>query len=189
MRFEPGSTLTVREVLHEQPWLEFHETVLADDGSVLATVLDDGTSMEFFEHSTPHPWRHVGAWTGPTVLKLRRAGDWYSVWKFFDGDVFRQWYVNFEAPIVRREDRIEVNDLQLDIVITPEGVASWKDVDHLAPCLDSGRITLDEMLNVLRSANTVTELLDRDERWWAGWDDWTPATLLAVPHHTDSEER
>jgi hypothetical protein len=174
--YEPGRTLTVREVLHGRPWLEFPEEVVSDDGVVLASVQVDGSPMTFFDHPVLHPWRHVDAWTGPTVLKLRRAGDWYSVWKFFDGDVFRHWYVNFETPVVRCPDRVEVNDLQLDLVVTPDGEASWKDVHHLAPCLDSGRITLDEVTHVLAAAADVTDLLDRDDRWWSPWDCWSPGT-------------
>ncbi len=72
-------------------------------------------------------------------------------------------------------DGIEVNDLQLDIVIPAGEPWRWKDVQDLAPSLASGRITQDELLAVLTAAAEVAELLDRDDRWWAPWDDWTPA--------------
>ena len=75
---------------------------------------------------------------------------------------------------VRTDDGIEVNDLQLDIVIAPDGSWQWKDVQDLAPSLASGRITQDELLAVLAEADVVAGLLDRDERWWAPWDGWTP---------------
>ena len=173
--FAAGSALRVREVLHGAEWASWDERVLADDG-ILVTLKADGTPMAFPQHPVPHPWGHLAAWQGTTVLKLRRAGDWYSVWKFFDaGGAFLSWYVNFETPYVRTADGVDVNDLQLDIVIEPDGAWRWKDVQDLAPSLQSGRITHDELLAVLAAAAHVAELLDRGDRWWAPWDDWSPA--------------
>ena len=98
MTFVVGSMVTVREVWAGEAWLEFPEAVVADDGEVLATLQAHGTPLTFPEHpGGPHPWSHQTHWLGTTVLKLRRDGDWYSVWKFFgaDGDLLG-WYVNFE---------------------------------------------------------------------------------------------
>jgi hypothetical protein len=172
--FEPGAVITVREVLHGQPWLEFPETVQSDDGEVLATVQAEGAPLSFFaDHPVPHPWRHVPAWTGTTVLKLRRAGDWYSVWKFFDSDGrFLHWYVNFEEPVRRVPGGVEVNDLQLDVVVDPDGAWRWKDVEDLGPSVASGRMSAEELRNVLDAAAEVAGLLGRDERWWSPWDEW-----------------
>jgi hypothetical protein len=165
----------VREVLHGSEWASWDERVVGDDGAVLATVQVDGTPMAFAPHPVPHPWGHLEAWAGTTVLKLRRSGDWYSVWKFFDASGLLSWYVNFETPVVRTADGIDVNDLQLDIVIAPDGAWRWKDVQDLAPSLASGRITHDELLATLSAAAEVADLLERDDRWWAPWDDWSPA--------------
>lgn len=174
--YPSGSTLTVREVLHGQVWLHFPETVVADDGEILATVQEDGCPLTFPEHPFgPHPWSHVPAWRGPTVLKLRRTDAAYSVWKFFDGPAFRHWYVNFEQPVVRRPDGVDVDDHQLDLVIGPDGSRHWKDVEDLAPALASGRIDGDQLRTVLEAATEVVERLDRDDRWWAPWDGWAPS--------------
>jgi len=170
-----GSTVTVREVLHGKVWLHFPETVVADDGEVLATVQEDGCPLTFPEHPFgPHPWSQASAWRGPTVLKLRRTDAAYSVWKFFDGPVFRHWYVNFEEPVVRRPDGVDLDDHQLDLVVEPDGARRWKDVEDLAPALASGRIDADQLRTVLEAATEVTERLDRDDRWWAPWDGWAP---------------
>jgi hypothetical protein len=173
--FAPGTTLTVREVLHGRVWLEFPETVLADDGEVLATVQTDGAPLTFFDHPFgAHPWSHISAWRGPTVLKLRRNDTAYSVWKFFDGDVFRHWYVNFEQSVVRRHDGIEVDDHQLDLVVEPDGTRRWKDVEDLAPACASGRIDAAQLRAVLEAATEVSDRLAGDDRWWRSWDDWVP---------------
>ena len=173
--FVAGSPIRVREVLHDAEWASWDERVVSDDAGVLACVQPSGTALSFPPHPVPHPWGHLEAWRGTTVLKLRRPDDWYAVWKFFDADgAFLSWYVNFETPYVRRSDGIDVNDLQLDVVIPAEGPWRWKDVQDLAPSLASGRITQDELLAVLTSAAEVAELLDADDRWWAPWDDWAP---------------
>lgn len=177
--FAAGSGIWMREVLQGADWAQWRETVVSDDpaeGGVLATLQPNGTPLVFPPHPFPHPWGHLEVWQGTTVLKLRRVGDWYAVWKFFDGDGrFVSWYVNFESPYVRTPDGIEVNDLQLDIVIPAGGEWRWKDVQDLAPTLASGRITQDELLAVLTAATDVADLLDRDVRWWAPWDEWAPA--------------
>ena len=179
--FAPGSTITVREVLHGQVWLHFPETVVADDGEVLATVQADGCPLTFPEHPFgPHPWSHADVWSGPTVLKLRRTDAAYSVWKFFDGAVFRHWYVNFEQPVLRRGDGVDVDDHQLDLVVEPDGTWHWKDVEDLAPALTAGRIDGSQLRAVLEAATDVVGLLERDERWWAPWDDWSPPRCTAA---------
>ena len=81
-------------------------TVVADDGEVLAVLLEPGAPFTFQEHPFgPHPWRAQAAWGGTTVLQLHREGDAYAVWKFFDEHGFRCWYLNFEAPVVRHPAR------------------------------------------------------------------------------------
>jgi len=176
MTFVVGSMVTVREVWAGQAWLEFPELVVVDDGDVLATLQADGTPLTFPEHpGGPHPWSHQTHWLGTTVLKLRRAGDWYSVWKFFgaDGD-FLGWYVNFERPYVRRADGFDIDDLELDLVVHPDGRREWKDVEALDARLREGRFSLDDLRQVLAAAPVVTDLLDRDDRWWGPWDEWVP---------------
>ena len=178
MTFAAGSTIVKREVWEGEVWLEHPVEVESDDGpdGVLATRLSPGSPFTFPEHPRgPHPWSARDAWSDATVLMLRRPDDWYSVWKFFGaGSAFLSWYVNFETPVVRTADGVEVNDLQLDLVIAPDGTWRWKDVEHLAPSLASGRITQDELLATLAAAAEVADLLGRDDRWWAPWDDWAP---------------
>ena len=105
--FRPGTEITRREVLHGRLWLDHPVTVVADDGDVLAVLLEPGSRFRFHEHPFgPHPWSAHDAWGETTVLQLHREGDAYGVWKFFEGGVFTRWYVNFEAPVVRHDGRI-----------------------------------------------------------------------------------
>lgn len=172
---EPGATIVQREVWAGRAWLRLPVRVESDDGQVLAVVLEDGAPFTFDDEEPVHPWSSRSAWSGPTVLQLRRAGEWYSVWKFFTDGRFDGWYVNFERPLVRTAEGIDVDDLELDLVVEPDGTRHWKDVEDLHARLAEGRFGLDDLTHVLEAAARVSDLLDRDDRWWAPWDDWTPA--------------
>jgi len=174
-RFRPGQVVTRREVLHGRPWLQSPVTVVADDGDVLAVLLEPGSVFTFHEHPFgPHPWSAHTAWGGTTVLQLHRQGDAYGVWKFFDDDGFRYWYVNFEAPVVRHPDGFDTDDHGLDLIVHPDGRREWKDVEHLHVQRAQGRIDLETVGAVLEAADRVVDLLDADDRWWAEYDDWAP---------------
>jgi hypothetical protein len=178
MTFAPGSTITKREIWDGAAWLEHPVVVESDEGpgGVLAVVLADGAPFTFPPHpGGPHPWSLRDRWLGATALQLRRPDDWYSVWKFFSASgAFECWYVNFERPLVRTPQGIDTDDLELDLVVLPDGERRWKDVEHLAARLDERRFGPDELVAVLRAAAEVSGLLDRDARWWSPWDSWCP---------------
>ena len=75
---------------------------------------------------------------------------------------------------MRTAQGIDTDDLELDLVVLPDGDRRWKDVEHLAARLDQRRFGVDELVAVLRAAADVTDLLDRDDRWWSPWDGWSP---------------
>jgi hypothetical protein len=183
--FTPGSTITKREVWDGAVWLEHPVVVESDDGDdgVLAVVLADGAPFTFPPHpGGPHPWSGQDAWGEATVLQLRRPDEWYSVWKFFSAvGEFECWYINFERPVVRTPHGIDTDDLELDLVVLSDGERHWKDVEHLAGRLDQRRFGLDELVAELRAAAVVSDLLDRDDRWWAPWDEWAPGSATMEP--------
>ena len=106
--YEPGSVVRRREVLHGKLWMDHPVTVVADDGDLLAVLLEPGSAFTFHSHPFgEHPWAAHAAWSGPVVLQLYRAGDPYSVWRFHEPDgTFRHWYVNFETPAGPAQGRL-----------------------------------------------------------------------------------
>lgn len=181
-RYRPGSLIERREVMQGNLWLAHDVTVVADDGTELAVLLEPGSHFRFPAHPFgPHPWSDRDGWDGPTVLQVHRDGDRYSVWKFFEpspeGWEFVTWYVNFEAPMVRQEGGFATDDQELDLVISPDGTRQWKDVESMATMVEIGRLTPDEVVDVLDAGREVWRLLEADDRWWSEWDDWTPARV------------
>ncbi len=87
-----------------------------------------------------------------------------------------RWYVNFETPYVRtrrRHRRQRPPARHRDRSRRRRGAGRTSRTSRRRS--PSGRITQDELLAVLAAAADVAELLDRGDRWWAPWDDWTPA--------------
>ena len=71
--FETGSDIVMREVLHDEEWAHWPEQLLADDpapGGILATLQPSGTALTVPPHPVPHPWGHLDAWQGTTVIHL-----------------------------------------------------------------------------------------------------------------------
>lgn len=176
--FQTGQVIERREVLHGELWLTSPVTVVHDDGDRLAVQLDPGSTFTFPSHSFGvHPWARHSQWGGSIVLQLHRAGDLYSVWKFFTPEgSFRHWYINFEAPLSRGPGHIDTNDYGLDLVIDADGQRHWKDVTDLHHQRTEGRISAQTVLDVLADAAHVEAALDRGEHWWSSWADWSPTT-------------
>jgi hypothetical protein len=66
-------------------------------------------------------WRHYDA------LILHPPTAHYSVWWLFAGPTFAGWYVNLEAPYIRRPAAIDTTDHALDIEVDAQLNVSWKD--------------------------------------------------------------
>jgi Protein of unknown function (DUF402) len=77
-------------------------------------------------------WRLASmTWSGRHVLHLFRPGRAHSVWWMFRPDfTFDRWYVNLEAPPIRRPGSVDTFDHALDIVVAPDRTWRWKDEDE-----------------------------------------------------------
>lgn len=177
MTFGVGQVIERREVLHGELWLTCPVTVVADDGEVLAVRVDPGAPFTFPPHPFgTHPWVPQQAWGSTIVLQLYRAGDLYSVWRFFDPDgTPRHWYVNFESALVRGPAHIDTDDYGLDLVIDADGGRTWKDITDLHHQRAEGRIDAETVLDVLAAAARLEAELDAGLLWWERWSDWSPA--------------
>lgn len=101
--------------------------------------------------------------------------------------VFTHWYVNVEAPVVRRPDGtggggFDTDDHGIDLVVPTDGSPwRWKDIDDPAAMAAAGRITTAEAEQIHTDADAVAALLDADDRWWQPWDRWYPGNPAPPP--------
>ncbi len=179
-----------REIVHGRPWLGWIVNVVEDTPDMLVTYSAAGSRFHFLDGDWPtpdglHPWIHqYDAWHGNGTLMVQRPGDPYAVWHFWDGPdrEFRGWYLNLETPFFRTEIGFDVQDLELDIVIQPDGIWEFKDVDMLWQRRAEGRFTRQEVERVLQIGAEVGEYLDRGDWWWdRSWTSFEPDPEWLMP--------
>jgi hypothetical protein len=115
--------------------------------------------------------RRVNAWfngnSGYVGKVLLEPGDrfvetyftdrWYNFFQIYAGqsDVMKCYYFNLSRPAVFYEDRIEWEDLALDLVVFPDGQKELLDQDEFA------RLNIDEKSRQI-CWQTLTDLLQTD---------------------------
>ena len=95
-------------------------------------------------------------WQG-TMFRVFQPDEWYQVLHFFtpEGEL-SQWYVDFETP--KAPDGYggwTTCDLEIDLIISPEGMTRWKDEDELDAAVRSGYLDQDVVDQVLPIARTI----------------------------------
>jgi hypothetical protein len=171
--------------------------VVVDSPELFATYSQEGSEFHFPEGDWPtpdglHPWHDYGGWRGHGALMMQRPGDPYAIWHFWDGPQrrFAGWYVNFEAPFERTSIGFDTRDLELDIVIDPDGSWEFKDVDLLWQRHDEGRFTLIEVRRILELGDDVGAMIESGGWWWdPSWTQWAPDPGWTVPALPDGWEK
>ena len=132
----------------------------------------------------PHPWSGRDRWHGHGVLQLQRPGDMHAVWVFWQGREreLAAWYVNVQEPYRRSSIGYDTQDLELDLVVAPDGAWSWKDDEQLEPWIERGRWTAQEVAAIRAEGARVAAELEAGRRWWSDdWAGWTPDPGWPVP--------
>lgn len=163
--------------------------VVEDSPDLLATYSPSGSPFHFPAGDWPtadgmHPWHGYGGWRGQGTLMLQRPHDCYAVWLFWDGPnrEFKGWYINLESPFARTAIGFDTLDLELDIVVKPDGTWTFKDVDMLWQRHHEGRFTLPEVRRILDLGDRLGRMLDSGVRWWDGYPiTWSPDPEWSVP--------
>jgi hypothetical protein len=186
MPWQPGDEVVRREVWRGKPWMAGANIVVADEPDLLVTYLPEGAEFSFTEvpELGPHPWAGRGAWAGHGVLMLQRPGDRYAVWHFWEGDEreFVCWYLNLQEPFRRTAEGFDTQDLELDVVIEPDGGWTFKDHDLLETRVHEGRFTRAEADSILALGDEIGRMLESGERWWdPAWSQWAPEPAWRVP--------
>jgi hypothetical protein len=184
-RWSPGDVIVFRDLYRGRPWIASPAIVVSDTPDLLVTYIAPGARFGFPASGPAHPWSHREAWEGHGALILRRPGDAYSVWVFWEGPQrsFWGWYVNFEAPYVRTALGIDCEDRELDLWSTDGLEWHWKDEEALDERVAEGRFTAAEATAIRTGARLVeADLRERGPWWDEAWAAWEPDPHWPVPH-------
>jgi hypothetical protein len=179
-----GEAIVRREVLNDgRPWLAAMVYVVEDSEDKLVTYLPGGTEFGFLDgefptHNGRHPWdRDDRRWEGHGTLMVQRPGEDHAVWHLWCGPErsLLCWYVNIQEAFRWSAIGYDTQDLELDIVVSPDGSWAFKDRDLLADHVGLGRYSTDQVERVLALGDELSAELDAGHRWWdESWARWTP---------------
>ena len=186
MAWQHGDVIVHREVWRGTPWLASPVVVVEDGPGLLATYIPEEMPLAFppSADGRPHPWAGKERWTGHGVLVLRRPGEAYSVWHFWDGPErrFAGWYLNLEEPFRRTAVGYDTQDLELDLWLPAGGEWRFKDEEQLEERVREGRYTEAQVAAVRRIGGELGAMLDRGERWWdERWASFAPEPGWRAP--------
>jgi hypothetical protein len=186
LKRERGEAIVRREVWHGEPKVAWGGSVVVDEPDLLALYMPSGSPLAFADEffGEPHPWSHRSRWEGHGVLQLQRPGDMHAVWVFWHGPEreFHSWYVNLQEPFRRTERGFDTQDLELDIVVEPDGSWRYKDDEKLEAWIDRGRWTAAEVSAIRSEGAAIGNELDAGRRWWSDdWAQWEPDPDWPVP--------
>jgi hypothetical protein len=177
-----GDRIVRREVIDGRSWLEYPQIVIHDSAELLVAYTPPGAPFEFPAGTWPtangmHPWHGSDGWQGHGALHLMWPGVQHAVWVFWVGADrhFAHWYINIQEPFRRTSIGYDTQDLELDLVVEPNGTWWLKDAENLVARIDEGRLSADQGAAAISEAARLAELLD-DGRWWwdRSWAFWRP---------------
>ena len=92
---------------------------------------------------------------------------------------FLCWYVDFRVPFVRNGPFLDTRDLQLDVVVTPDGSWRMKDEDDYATAINAGYISAAERTEVERAKDAVISFVEAKRFPFDGsYCDWVFSDLM-----------
>jgi hypothetical protein len=175
-----------RDVWRGQPVVAWGGTVVLDDPELFAIYMPEGSPLRFAPDffGAPHPWSYTDRWRGHGVLQLQRPDEMHAVWVLWTGPDrdFTGWYVNLQEPFRRTRFGIDTQDLELDIVVSPDGSWHFKDDERLEGWIERGRWTPAEVAAIRAEGTRIGKMLDAGKRWWTDdWATWRPDPDWSLP--------
>lgn len=171
------------QVWQGRPWIAVPVHMVEDTDDALVTYLPSGAQFGFLDGSWPtpdgrHPWSSRQRWVGHGCLMVQRPGEHYAVWHFWSGPdrEFSHWYINLQTAFERTKFGYDTQDLELDIVVSPDGSWIFKDDDVLADRIREGRYS-EPFVEWIESigASLGAELTAGRRLWDRDWTTWEPS--------------
>jgi hypothetical protein len=205
-RWNRDDLIIRREVLGLQPvevatataatgvWLEAPVFVVDDSPEHLVTYMAPSAPFRFPVGSWPtpdgrHPWHGRSGWQGNGCLMVQRPGEHHAVWHFWNGPdrEFVSWYLNLQTAFVRTADGYDTQDLELDLVVFPDGSHIVKDDEVLDDRVSEGRYSPELVTWVRHYGQMLVRRLEADGPWWdQSWAAWEPDPDWTNPAFPDA---
>lgn len=199
--WQTGDVITRREVLSLQPaqiqtpsqsegvWLGLPVYVVEDSPSQLATYIAPGAEIGFVPGTWPtangkHAWYGRKAWQGNGCLMVQKPEEHLAIWHFWDGPdrEFTCWYLNIQTKHVRTPQGFDTQDLELDIVVYPDGSHMLKDAEVLDDRVSEGRYSAELVTWVREYGAELVRRLETEGPWWdRSWVEWSPRSEWLDP--------
>jgi hypothetical protein len=182
-----GEPVVRRDVWRGRPVVGWGGIVVSDEDDLLALYMPDGAPLGFPPEDffgAPHPWSGRDRWHGHGVLQLQRPGTMHAVWVFWRGPdrELSSWYVNIQEPFRRSSIGFDTQDLELDLVVHPDGSWELKDDEKLDEWIERGRWTATQVAEIRAEGARLATRLEAGERWWdEAWAEWTPDPSWPTP--------
>ena len=188
-----GDWIVRREVLaacHTPlPWRGARVRVVEDSSDWLVSYIPERAPFGFPKGDWPipggrHPWSARTCWEGHGALMLQRPGESHAVFHFWRGPrrEFAHWYVNLQEPFRRTAIGYDTQDLELDLVVPPDGCWQLKDDELLDQRVVEGRFNAAQAAAIREECARLPHRLEAGERWWPlEWRDWRPDPDWVVP--------
>ena len=147
-------------------------------GAVVKRPFADGRELRI---PGDEGWTLEGRPSSTEALAIVRPGARHSLWLMWEGDTFRNWYVNFERDSRWNGSCFDLVDEKLDLVIDADGAVRVKDEDELAEAARRGYLDETEVRAELGRVLA-------DPPWPTGWEDWRPDPSWPTPELPDGWE-
>ncbi len=189
MTWKAGDWVVRRELLADGPWLGMVVRIIEDSPDCLVSYIPEAAPLGFPVGNWPtpdhkHPWSNRKTWQGLGCLMLQRPGDAYAIWHFWRGAEreFVCWYINLQDPFQRTSVGYDTTDLELDVIVYPDGRWELKDDELMEQRVEEGRWSAEHVAETRAEAARITARLDTGERWWPQhWRDWRPDPAWVTP--------
>lgn len=189
MSWSEGDWVVRREVLQDGPWMGMLVKIIEDRPDRLVSYIPEGAPLAFPPGVWPtptgkHPWAGRATWRGHGCLMIQPTSAAHAIWHFWEGPrrEFSCWYINLQEPFRRTPVGYDTQDLELDIILSPDGGLALKDDHLMEQRVAEGRWTAQRVEAIRVDAQELMARLEAGERWWPlAFRDWAPDPRWVVP--------
>ena len=189
MDWVEGDWVVRREVLSNGAWLGLNVKIIEDSPEHLISYIPEGSPFGFPDGSWPtpdgkHPWSGRSSWEGHGCLMIQEPKKEFAVWHFWRGAEreFLCWYINIQEPFRRTSIGYDTQDLELDVIVYPNGEWELKDDELLEQRVSEGRWSNERVVEIRAIGADIVARLKKGERWWpTKWCNWKPDPSWVVP--------